>query len=968
MYSRGQKTMEKTFIEWIGMEKWMDNYIANRDIFFAAAIFVSILIIIMEAVKAKKVPENLVKNAMYVGLIALSGNVICYAGFEVEFKSAYMPLTAGILMVVLVFFIYLEELFKYGIKNFIKNRRQWWMNCLKITKKICQLFYYLVLVEVLFLSFTNHLEMIEMIVCYLGTLASKSLERILEVQIKKMFRDENEIKKLDVPVKSKNDLFEPRKKQLITVCKELREIEKSPFAIMISGEWGTGKSSFLNAMREEMGDVEFIIIEGGMEVDIKKILNDIAIQIEKVFEKNKFYIGRNSSIEKYFEYIGNMADGAGYSFAGDILKGIKKENTDGYEQNKKAINEELLRFYEVVNKKIFIVVDNLDRVKDEVRDKMFDVIRESINLNCCTTVFLVDQEKIKTSHISKEFIEKYINRHIELCPISYVTIFDEYYQEFSKLELKSDYMNQRKQEIITYMIPEIESIIEKSENMLGKLEQKYSTSSDEEKLQEQCEIWQDVIERQKKRVKNPRKFKRFLFDHLGVMMKILDSVWFSNSAFEDNLYSRMDWGKIIFRIAYLKSFLYEEYDCLLHAGSLNNLRNQQTEYEIVSLVLEPGDDGSSGDKQAVIELIVYNMYSMDIKLDKSKRQELLDELRYDKLQEKNLPRYFQECIQWDVNNEYLKKILEYTLNHPLEDESMKKSVILSAAKKISSYNVRKRENIESILDTVITAIASPEICFSEEESRRLKQYEKEFRQELVTELKWTIPTVLQAMFGVDSIRTDMQQNVDGLRTLYRWLQMFDEEYPLDNNNGKYAFLQLDREAYIVQLIRTYFERMQMQLGNKEYDYVREELQVYFLTIDSTLRCMKKWNVKDGKASPIERELSLFGVGIDLDLKEVIGKQLAQETVLETVESVKEYIDGMDSDRARDKESCLIALVGAVKVYLENNYIAEETLPDAVSLMKEMYKELNENLNEKIRYEGRWSRCKIDIFTIERRMH
>lgn len=962
---RGQMIMERTFIQSIGIENVMNLYISNRKIVFGIVVFacaaISIVSIRIVKNELNEILANFLKNFIYIVSIALFGNLIYYVGLEVKFKSSYMPMLVGVLMGLFLLAIYAVEFLRYHVKDSAENQR---INRLKIANRMCQVFYYFVFAEVLLLSITNHLEMIEAVVCSFMVIALKYLERILDFEIEKMFQDESNPQKLDIPVKHREDLFGERRKQLLTVCKELEEIEKSPFAIMISGEWGSGKSSFLNAMKEQMDNVEFIIIEGGMEIDMKNILNDIAIQIEKVFEKNKFYIGRNSSVEKYFEYIGNMAEGVGYSFAADILKGLRKGSADGYEQNKDAINKELLKFYEVVNKKIFIVIDNLDRVKDEVRDKMFDVIRESINLNCCTTVFLVDQEKIRTNHISKEFIEKYINRHIELCPISYEVIYAEYYEEFSDLKFESDYINQKKEEIMEYMLDEIESIIEACEEEREerrKTRGTYNSDEDKKYVQEQIKSWTDVINRQKKGIQNPRKFKRFLFDHLGVMLAVVDSVWFSDEMFEANLYSKLDWGKIIFRIAYLKSFLYEEYDALLYSGSLKNFSRRTKEYRVVKVILGIERDRYLNDKLDVIELLVYHLYSLDSRLDRSKIQSLLDELNYNRLQEKNLQRYFEECIYLDKKNEYLKKMIDYTLVHRFEDASIERNVVFAVAGRLASLGIRERENVEDIISTMMNIVENKEIYFSRGDIQKLKSYQVEFRKQSITELKTIISTVLQVMFQVDSEWTEIQQGITNLEGLYHWIRGFYMRYLIEQQEKSGRRLEVDWGVDAISCMRNYFIQMREWLSDKAYAYIREEMQEYFDIIDSTIREIDLWDMKVNKETSLDPEQAFIRLEDDGHGNYVIKKELNDDNILENMRYLAEEIERSDEKKAEH----FMDLVNWVKINSQTNNISKEKLKEVVSLFKIMFQILDKDKNIRESYGERWVHCKLNIFMLER---
>ena len=87
----------------------------------------------------------------------------------------------------------------------------------------------------------------------------------------------------------------------INLCKELEEFSGEPFAIAISGEWGSGKTSFVNALKGKLKQVEFVNVECVIEYDIKAVLRELSSQLQEIYQNNNVYTERNGAIDKYLK-------------------------------------------------------------------------------------------------------------------------------------------------------------------------------------------------------------------------------------------------------------------------------------------------------------------------------------------------------------------------------------------------------------------------------------------------------------------------------------------------------------------------------------------------------------------------------------------------------------------------------------------------------------------------------------------
>ena len=117
---------------------------------------------------------------------------------------------------------------------------------------------------------------------------------------------------------------------------------------------------------------------------------------------------------------------------------------------------------------------------------------------------------------------------------------------------------------------------------------------------------------------NPRKVKRYL-DSIEKMVSIADYVWFQNSDFESNEYSKAPWETYIIQIAFLRIFLNETYESMIQAKNFHFFENDEKNNYIVEQVIDDLDKESliSGKKREILGELVYNLYIMDVDLYKS---------------------------------------------------------------------------------------------------------------------------------------------------------------------------------------------------------------------------------------------------------------------------------------------------------------------------------------------------------------
>ena len=435
--------MDKDVIKILENQKLFNWYFDNRNYVLVLGILLSIVISVYMSRRILRVVGKIDYKEIYGKALAhtaiaiIIGTGLNAAGMEFKFAVNHMPMLLFSGAVLLTAGIQIIECTRYS-KNYTE-----------VIKRANIIFIGIIECVVLLLAVMGRLEVIELVASVIGYITLKTSNDFIDSCVKDPLRYAANIDLLteDYPVSRMEDLFESRKRQLDNLCKELEQSREEPFAVAISGKWGSGKTSFVNALKEKLCQAEFVNVECSIEYDVKAALKDLASQIQDIFKRNNVYIGTNGVIDKYFKKIGDFVDDAGYSGMAKIIDKFQIEEDSNYLETKAAMNKELKIFYGLTGKRIYFVVDDMDRIiDDDMRVVLFQVIRESVSLSNCITLFMVDYDRLTSERMSKEFLEKYVNHQFELCDSE----FEEVVEKYEKLYFtesfwmgKSDYIKER---------------------------------------------------------------------------------------------------------------------------------------------------------------------------------------------------------------------------------------------------------------------------------------------------------------------------------------------------------------------------------------------------------------------------------------------------------------------------------------------------------------------------------------------
>lgn len=223
-----------------------------------------------------------------------------------------------------------------------------------------------------------------------------------------------------------------------------------PFSISLNGSWGSGKSTMLNFIEENLEREKCDIIRfnpwlvtsrGDLILSIFEEINEkITNNFDKAKEKLKNYslkfipsIVRNVT---YFESMRQGLDPSTSSFiansASEFMNGVNGGGDKPFEKplsvQKKELEVELQKVLSENNKKIVIFIDELDRLFPEEIITVFQMVKAVLDFPGLLFVVAMDDEVVKNA-LSKKGIES---------PADYLEkIFQKNYNLSSKYQIRT---------------------------------------------------------------------------------------------------------------------------------------------------------------------------------------------------------------------------------------------------------------------------------------------------------------------------------------------------------------------------------------------------------------------------------------------------------------------------------------------------------------------------------------------------
>lgn len=946
--------MDNNVIKILENQKSFNWYFENRNY---VLLLVMLLLIVASVYMSRKIKqatgkidykEIYGKILAHTVIIIIIGTGLNATGMEFEFAVNHMPILLFCCAVLLTIGIQIVECIRY------------YKNYTEAIKRANVIFIGIIECTVLLLAVMGRLEVIELMAAVVGYITLKTTNNFMDCCIRNpRYNINKDLLTEDYPISREEDLFDSRKRQLDSLCKELEQFRGEPFAVAISGKWGSGKTSFINALKEKLSQAEFVNVECSIEYDVKATLKDLASQIQEIYKRNNVYVGRNSVIDKYFKKIGEFVDDAGYGGMAKIIDKLRIEENSNYLEVKAAMNQELNMFYELTGKHIYIVVDDMDRIiDDKMRSILFQVVRESVSLSNCITLFMVDYDRLISESMSKEFLEKYVNHQFALCD----TDFEEIVEKYEKLYFtdsfwseKSDYIKERgraSQKDIkgngSKFLLDIQDKIEK----IKESNDKETISNKDKRINlENLGYLEDAEMRLQSRMKNPRKVKRYL-DSIKKMLNVADIIWFQNENADSNEYSKENWVETILEVAFLKVFLYEEYDGLIKAGSLYFFKRDRKNSYIAELIINGFCSWYtySEKKENVVEMVVYRLYALDINANKTEHQILMEELDKDTFREENLLLYVNECLGINFHYDRMQKILNYLENHTFKNPKYKSETVVGIMSVISgNYNIFVQGLSETMerIKTIVDDSRSTGI-FSEKEWNMVDYYTNVLQTRLIFGNSSIICSLLSILHDAE-LTEYFNKNMDTVSQLYDTILKINELYPLSE------FTQADTE---MQTLINYFQRTKEIFSGVEFRYAENEIKYFLKKVTLMLQLLDIWFGKE-----------------ESDSKQYYNIMHGEfeQSVLENADNLFCGLNELESYYSIHQEDVKVA-DAFIQLVFKLEMLDKES-PDyygkdkskVIIALSNTYELLEKNQAISKAYEDNWKFCKIRLFKLRRNM-
>jgi predicted KAP-like P-loop ATPase len=215
------------------------------------------------------------------------------------------------------------------------------------------------------------------------------------------------------------------------------------FVYGLYGSWGTGKTSFINLLIEKFkSNDRFIIINFNPWYfkDEKAILTAFYNEIEKGIGKKFIFPKLNQLLKIYQNLISTGISKLGISLSQNV-----KENSI---ETINKVKQNIESFIKKLNKKLFIIIDDMDRLQPEEIYVVLKLVR--LNAKLKNTIFLLSfdhlvvQELLQNKFkIQPQFLEKIVQKQIHL-PVVEQDIIDNFFEIQRDVVLKIIGINEDK--------------------------------------------------------------------------------------------------------------------------------------------------------------------------------------------------------------------------------------------------------------------------------------------------------------------------------------------------------------------------------------------------------------------------------------------------------------------------------------------------------------------------------------------
>ena len=517
-------------------------------------IFIPINIAIYREYKEKF--ESLFTFIANIIIIALAAYLIKISDIKAinNFLNFFLDIQLGIALIITILFI--KEIIYYTYSR---------IRVIKIFKKL--FLFYLSFCLFTFISLGIEFERALLLIAIM--ILVQEFETICSCKLKN--KNNDKIKEdSDIPISDNNLLLPTRTQDLNNIKKILkRNNYREPFALLINGDWGVGKTSLVNVLIKDLKVKHHIIfIQPLVNDSIQKMLDFFFKEFETILYNNGIYVGKESTFNKYFEITMqtiNTMYAKNILKIDSILKFLKEEQLS--QRDYKKLLEIDLEKLLGNDKKIYIIIDDLDRVEEETIKSTLIFIKEIVDFKGIDVIFLMDDRKFENMKIQREYLDKFINQKYHLLSVPSDEIFN-YFLHYLENQTTQQYeknilLDFKKN--IGHFIKDLEKSFDEKivqKRQLLKNEEK-GKNIDKTKTQKELQILENSLKVYKLNVINTRKVKKIIREIKNILLMLSHE---KESDFLNNINLISNKEYLIFRLALTKIVFPEIVDNIIAKG------------------------------------------------------------------------------------------------------------------------------------------------------------------------------------------------------------------------------------------------------------------------------------------------------------------------------------------------------------------------------------------------------------------
>lgn len=696
--------------------------------------------------------------------------------------------------------------------------------------QICKYIQYMIFFELFLLVITHHLELIE---GFAGTLAiicigmiKMFFERVKVSNEKKRIEDKEEAaKEYDYP---NPDLYYARKKQLEKFVSVLEQQKYEPYAIMVSGEWGSGKSSFIKALEKKLKEDCFIWVQAGSEKTFSDTLLEISEKILEILKENNIFIESDNLIEKYFVAFSGLLDETGLKFL-NIVTDVLRMNIKG--DSKEYLNSKLSK----LNKTVYIIIDDLDRCNEEYQSKMFKIIRESTELINCKTIFLVDKKKFLNEVYDANHIEKYISYTLDLCKGNCQEILMyhinsilgyEFFQEIKDILKKGRSAGEISS--IIYSFPE--NISRALQTEISRLEENinnkvYDKTNNEKALEEIGETILKIEEN----ITNSRKLKNYLKGIKRDLSNLNTGIDRFSTDFQ-----KEDWFKAIIEVQFVKNILPEMYGDIKISRDITEFQKNYPQYSFEIIFGFKYNVGLSSENKAyVLNYIIYSLDIIDYLQVQTEREKYLAELNSERADITHVSEYIKHSRSLEDFEMVLKVVEIQKFNNNFERAKFL-SEFFKVMSQQSIYYKKNNKEFLGFSQQLTSCLVNLELTETE---RDICLNERHFIiRRVVKDSLMQFIKILLILFQTNKVYENMKiALVNDIDSLFQRLKIIDENYLCHG--------LIDEPDKLVS-IKRYFNNLRREIEQEEYRDLKINFEDLFKDVNIIFDICKVWKELD----------------------------------------------------------------------------------------------------------------------------